>query len=250
MYVYAEKLDVCIWMYFYRDSPFTGSWWLGAGVGRWEAASWPQQHPRPVVVTSGLQKWCRVPGQCYKPPKSSAHPCMDSSGHGKQRKKGRKPASTAPLPRGSWASPAIFLMQHQNSRLMEMARCHPWPRLLLNRATSKWKAQYHIASSPNHLSSFRELPSKVPAHFINIPALLTPPAAPSFRRTSSSKEIPLISIFFFFSLSVLNLTSEIWQKQLIYFFSFFPLVMCFKPVGEDGEVRDPSVCGRRRCTAR
>lgn len=56
MYVYAEKLDVCIWMYFYRDSPFTGSWWLGAGVGRWEAASWPQQHPRPVVVTSGLQK--------------------------------------------------------------------------------------------------------------------------------------------------------------------------------------------------
>ena len=48
---------------------------------------------------------------------------------------GRKKASSVPWLVRSWASPAIFLMQHQNSHLLEMALCHPWPRPCLNRVT-------------------------------------------------------------------------------------------------------------------
>lgn len=132
-----------------------------------------------------------------------------------------------PAPRGLSLT-SHFSHAAPSSHLMEMAQCHPWPRLLLNRATSKWKAWYHIASSPNHLSSFSELPSKVPAHFINIAALLTPPAAPSSRRTSSLKEIPLISPSHFFFPSVLNLTSAIWQRQIVFFLLLllFPSLCC------------------------
>lgn len=175
------------------------------------------QSSTPTLATSlGLLNWCHVPGPChwmsiqYLLPV----PCIRNS-HSLS-------SHACPLTDQDANQSALWglsLSSHfshaaPNSHLMEMAQCHPRPRLLLNWATSKWKAWYHIASSPNHLSSFSELPSKVPAHFINIAALLTPPAAPSSRRTSSSKEIPLISPFYFFFPRVLNLTSAIWQKRI------------------------------------
>lgn len=58
----------------------------------------------------------------------------------------------------------------------------------------------HCQFPPNHLSSFSELPSKVPAHFINIPALLTPPAAPFLEEKwpFEGNTAHFFIIFFFF----------------------------------------------------
>lgn len=137
-----QKLNLCK-----KRFPFTEIYpGLGASAGRWThnllsggrcflATASPATHGDPLswLGEGMLCAWTTPPSPCHQTSLlcTSLHlfPFVSANGPG------RKKASPVLHLARSWASPAIFLMQHQNSHLLEMALCHPWPRLCLNRAT-------------------------------------------------------------------------------------------------------------------